>query len=441
MKNKRIIAMLLALTLTLGLAGCSFLKKEEPEPEPVAEESVIEEPKPESEEPEKEPLVIEAENIPAEDIPEGMVKSLLTGEYVDEAIGKRRPVAFMIDNVQGAFPHYGFRNGGVMIEAPVDTGEQTRKLLIMEDYDDLDRIGSLRSSRDYYISYALGFDAIYCHYGQAAYALPFLEDDIVNNISGLMPYGGNFFYRSSDLVAPHNAQASGKSINEAIEYLGYEKNHKDDVETSFKFQRVGESIDMSSGEDAKYVTSGFASSNSSFVYNEEDGLYYRSQFGSEEIDGATNEQVRVKNVLLEYENCSNYEDSTYLHFEVKGKGRGKYLTDGKAIDITWEREDQYSPAKYYTADGEELRMNTGKTYVLIIDTKHIEACKIGTSRDDAHCVVSDEEAAKIVAEGEQYHRDFKANEGAYFAWAAAKLNEMYAKHGGKSKASPIYDQY
>ena len=56
---------------------------------------------------------------------------------------------------------------------------------VFEDYDNLEKIGSVRSCRDYYIFYASGFDAIYTHYGQSAYALPFLELPEVNNISGL----------------------------------------------------------------------------------------------------------------------------------------------------------------------------------------------------------------------------------------------------------------
>ena len=39
-----------------------------------------------------------------------------------------------------------------------------------QDYDELERIGSVRSCRDYYLFYANEFNAIYAHYGQAAYA-------------------------------------------------------------------------------------------------------------------------------------------------------------------------------------------------------------------------------------------------------------------------------
>ena len=108
------------------------------------------------------------------------MKSYLTGEYVDEAIGRRRPVAVMLNNIQAAIPQAGISNAGVIYEAPVEGGI-TRLMAVMEDYDNLEKIGSMRSCRDYYIFYAAGFNAIYVHYGQSAYALPILELPEVNN--------------------------------------------------------------------------------------------------------------------------------------------------------------------------------------------------------------------------------------------------------------------
>ena len=125
---------------------------------------------------------------PTEDpIPDGYVVSYLTGEYVPEAIGRRRPVAVMLNNLRPACPQAGIANAGVVYEAPVEGGI-TRLMGVFEDYDNLEKIGSVRSCRDYYIFYASGFDAIYTHYGQSAYALPFLELPEVNNISGLAGY-------------------------------------------------------------------------------------------------------------------------------------------------------------------------------------------------------------------------------------------------------------
>ena len=114
---------------------------------------------------------------------ETQVKSYLTGESVPESIGRRRPVAVMMGNNISGAPQSGIGHAGVVYEAPVE-GNITRLMGILEDYDELERIGSVRSCRDYYLFYANEFQAIYAHYGQAAYALPYLEQHVIDNLNG-----------------------------------------------------------------------------------------------------------------------------------------------------------------------------------------------------------------------------------------------------------------
>ena len=158
-----------------------------------------------TEDPAPEPLVPEAiEPTSAEDaLPEGMVKSYLTGEPVAEVQGRRRPVAVMLSNIISACPQSGISRAGVIYEAPVEGGI-TRLMGLFENYDDLEKIGSVRSCREYYVYLAAGFDALYYHYGQAAYAIPLLESDHIDNVNG-MEYSEQVYYRTSDRPSPHNA--------------------------------------------------------------------------------------------------------------------------------------------------------------------------------------------------------------------------------------------
>ena len=107
-----------------------------------------------------------AVSVQAEESTEATVKSYLTGEDVPESIGRRRPIAVMMGNDINGAPQSGTGNAGVIYEAPVE-GSITRLMALIEDYDNLGRIGSVRSCRDYYLFYANEFDAIYAHYGQA----------------------------------------------------------------------------------------------------------------------------------------------------------------------------------------------------------------------------------------------------------------------------------
>ena len=145
----------------------------------------------------------------------GEVKSRLTGEWVSEEIGNRRPVAVMLNNIIDAVPQSGIEQAGVVYEAPVEGG-LTRLMGIFEDYDNLDKIGSVRSCRLYYIYFAKEFDAIYTHFGQAIYAEPLLASSDVHNLNGLV-LDGSCFYRTKDRVAPHNAYIGAEGITRSEE--------------------------------------------------------------------------------------------------------------------------------------------------------------------------------------------------------------------------------
>ena len=47
-------------------------------------------------------------------------------------------------------------------------------------------------------------------------------------------------------------------------------------------------------------------------------------------------------------------------------GTGTYITNGKAIDVTWSKDDPWGVTKYRDSNGEEIKLNLGKTWVLIV---------------------------------------------------------------------------
>ena len=78
---------------------------------------------------------------------------------------------------------------------------------IFENYQDMDQIGYIRSSRDYFVYCALEFDAIYAHFGQATpYVGELLNSDRVDNISGAVAGidhpAASTFLRTSKRKAP-----------------------------------------------------------------------------------------------------------------------------------------------------------------------------------------------------------------------------------------------
>ena len=225
-KNLWIIVLVVAMAL---IAGCG--KKEEEnvttEESSVSQESGTEE---------------SVEETSSEESLEGKVKSYLTGQWIDESIGNRRPVAVMLNNIKQAVPQSGIDQAGIIYEAPVEGGI-TRLMGIFEDYDDLDKIGSVRSARTYYVYFALEFDAFYVHFGQAKFAEPILENERTNNLSGLASESSAVFYRTTDRKAPHNAYTSAEGIQKGIDLKGYRTEYEDGYTGHYQFAEDGEEID------------------------------------------------------------------------------------------------------------------------------------------------------------------------------------------------------
>jgi len=329
---------------------------------------ITDETKPETE-PEPEPI---EERI----VKDGMISSYLTGEMVPVEIGTRRPVAVMMSNDEQAAPQYGMMDAGVIYEAPVE-GTMNRFMSVIEAYDDLDRIGSVRSCRTYYTYFAREWDAIYAHYGQSSFALPYLEN--VDNINGVDGSGSTAFYRSKDKRSPHNAYTSGQMLKDTITRLGYSNDYDKDYELGnahFRFNLEAEEInfDESLSLPAGTVKPGYTYNNPRFTYNPEDGLYYRYQYGKEHMTDKG--QVAVKNIIFQYCPIGHYADTEYLDINVHSNGYGYIITNGRAMPFRSEKDGEFGPTHYYDMEGNEFRLNRGKTWICIIDSKKFDSTEI-----------------------------------------------------------------
>lgn len=296
---------------------------------------------------------------------DGKIRSYLTGEMVDVEKANRRPIAIMMSNDKEALPQYGINRAGVVYEAPVE-GAMNRYMAIIEDFDDLDRIGSVRSCRTYYTYFAREFDAIYAHFGQSTFAEPYLKN--VDNVNGIEGVGGNAFYRSNDKKAPHNAYASASKLKSTISKLGYRTEYSDSYDGHFRFANGTTQVNLD-GQDAYKVIPGYSFNAPWFEYNEEDGLYYRYQYDAPHK--GSEGQIAVKNIIIQYAEWGYYATTQYLNINLHTGREGYYITNGKAIPITWKKDGEFGVTHYYDLDGNEITLNKGKTWICVNGTDKV----------------------------------------------------------------------
>ena len=358
--NKKILlivggAILLLIAAVLIITLLNKEKKEtKPKESTTIEETTVEE-----------TTTAKSDDDDDEDNMEGKKYSLLTGTPVNEKIAGRRPVAVMYNNIIDAIPHSGLYNASVVYEAPVE-GSLTRLMGIFENYDKLTKIGSVRSSRLYYAQWAVEYDAIYCHYGQSDYALPFLNSGNINKLSGLESVGSTVYYRSSDRVAPHNAFASADGIKAGIAAMNYRTNYNKEFQGHFKFAEYKKRVKLKNTFAADIIRTGYRINQSWFEYNKDSKTYDRFQYGSKHIDDQNNKQLTFKNLIIQYCGFSYYPDGKSLNMGNVGQGSGQYITEGKGINITWKKDSETAITHYYNDKGQEIRLNSGKTMICII---------------------------------------------------------------------------
>ena len=97
--------------------------------------------------------------------------------------GKDRPIAVMIDNHNQAWPQAGMNQAYLVYEAVVEGGE-TRLMALFKGVT-VDKIGPVRSSRHYFLDYAMENDSIYAHYGWSPQAESDIKQYNINNLNGI----------------------------------------------------------------------------------------------------------------------------------------------------------------------------------------------------------------------------------------------------------------
>lgn len=294
---------------------------------------------------------------------DGRIRSYLTGQMTDIKQANRRPLAIMMSNDKASLPQYGINRAAVVYEAPVE-GLMNRYMALIEDYDDLERIGSVRSGRTYYIYFAREFDAIYAHYGQSTFARPYLKN--IDNINGIEGTGGAAYYRSKDKKSPHNAYTGYDRITKTIEKLGYSREYDPAYEGHFCFARTGEPAELNGADvlAAGLVIPGYQYHEPWFVYHEDDGLYYRFQYGGEHLGDEG--QIAVTNIIIQYCAAGYYATTDYRNINVHEGVSGYYITGGKARPVTWDKDGEFGITRYYDSKGEEIVLNQGKTWICIM---------------------------------------------------------------------------
>lgn len=208
-----------------------------------------------------------------------------------------RPIAVMINNIGVAREVQTGLQDAYMVYEMIVEGGLTRLMAVYKDADTA-KIGSIRSSRHYYLDYALENDAIYVHWGYSEFAMNDISKLKVNNVNGLI-YGNKYFWKDNTLkvATEHRAFSSMDLIEEGIEKLGYRKTTEEKPLLNYSVEEMDVSK-LNEAIPATHVDIVYSKSmTTSYEYDTEHKNYKRSVNGKEHLDAVTKEQNTAKNII------------------------------------------------------------------------------------------------------------------------------------------------
>lgn len=325
---KKILAIILAILTVFSFFGC---KKDEPE--------ILEQ-----------PPVVETD----------VEKEDNGSAFYEKMQSNTRPIAVMIDNDdQRARPQMGLESAYLVYEIVVE-GSATRFMALFKE-PELEKVGPIRSSRHYFLDYAMENDARYVHAGFSDKAAADIKSLGINNINGLYE---TIFWRDKTYDSTwHNMYTSLKKVAELSDKKGY-RNTTDKALLTYSKEFA-----TPNGEDATHLTIPYANFYKvEFKYNAETKLYERyvnnSPHKSQTGDGLTAKNIIVytlTNVPLNDGINASRQDLRNI-----GSGEGYYLSEGKSVKIKWEKASRGAQTVYTTENGEKLTLNPGNTYIQIV---------------------------------------------------------------------------
>ncbi len=371
--KKRTFAMLLSTTLALSiLAGCGKTQEVDSSiPVESTDTFPTEETDTETEQTNTETAeATEAETETTIIDYDSMYRSELTNEWIDKALENQRPIAVLVDNEITALDHYGLTQADIVYEIMNSTanGEITRFMAIVKDWNNITRFGSIRSARPTNFMIAPEYDAVLVHDGGPFYINSYLSNPWIDNLSGGFARIDNGKPREfTEYVTTGEIASRMKSAGYSTEYTSYYPGQH------WIFAEESELVTLSNATDSMdctLVDLPFPHNKSELEYDLTTDTYLYYEYGQAHIDPENDDKhLAFTNVLLQCADYTRLDTNGYMQFNlINESGKGYYITGGSAIPVTWEKGTDTELTQFYDASGQEIVLNTGKTYIALVAT-------------------------------------------------------------------------
>jgi hypothetical protein len=272
----------------------------------------------------------------------------------------------MLNTLKKALPQSGNSQADMLFEIP-EEGGITRVMAVYQDITGVGNLGTIRSTRDYYVQLAMGMDGILVHAGCSNIATAMLKDQGYATLD-YMSHGDLYWrdsYRKANVGMEHSLYTSSENIqNYLATTTSIRTEHEEGFETPYTFAEDGT---PENGESATDIHVSFSSyKDTDFHYDEASGTYLVDAFGEAYMDEVADAQVAVTNVIVIKTSQTTVDDAGHQAFDLSS-GDGYFACGGEYIPIHWEKGGYYDCLTFTKEDGSQLDLGVGKSYICICD--------------------------------------------------------------------------
>jgi hypothetical protein len=274
---------------------------------------------------------------------------------------KRRPLAIMVENHVKARPQSGLSQACLVYETVAEGG--ITRFMAIYVHEDAEIVGPVRSARDYFVSLARQYDALYAHAGgspggyKAIKMLGLADLDQFSNTAA--------YWRTKRRRAPHNLYTSTARLRRQAALRNYA------LETVY--EAIGHKKEAPAGErPAKFsleINFSRFSYRVKWVYDPNSNSYTRYIAGKPDIDAATKQLIKAKNIVVQYTSINVIDRAGRVHLDLLGEGKAIIFQDGRVIPARWQRLTFSELTRFYNTEGQEIKFNPGQTWIEIVDPR------------------------------------------------------------------------
>lgn len=295
----------------------------------------------------------------------------LTGVQMREPQTKRI-YAVTISNIPDAMPRIGVCLADIYLEMYVNYSI-VRGLALYTDPSFVSQIGPVRSNRVMFNDLAEHYDLITAHAGGSDYVMGDTRTRGISNFNIDTQDSTYYSFRDKDRVKQgfgweHVLFARGEGLEQKAIESGFDVSADPEKDYLLRFLPDGT---PENGEDASNIdlTLTFRESKKEckFVFDESFQRYVYWQYNQEMVDGLTGEKESYDNVIIMFPSEIRQVGNGYQTVHFEDGGTGYYASRGKIIPILWECDGTSSPFRFLTADGEQLYMTQGRTFIAITE--------------------------------------------------------------------------